>query len=66
MVTPHAVRAPLRVEDKSCCAARGRFVDDIALPGLLHASFVRSPVAHARLNGIDAPQRARCPACARC
>ena len=33
---------------------RGRFVDDITLPGLLHASFVRSPVAHARLGGVDA------------
>ena len=48
------VRPALRVEDATLLRGRGRFVDDIALPGLLHASFVRSPVAHARLNGIDA------------
>jgi carbon-monoxide dehydrogenase large subunit len=47
-------RPALRVEDATLLRGRGRFVDDIALPGLLHASFVRSPVAHARLNGIDA------------
>ena len=46
-------RPALRVEDAALLRGRGRFVDDIALPGLLHASFVRSPVAHARLNGID-------------
>jgi carbon-monoxide dehydrogenase large subunit len=33
---------------------RGQFVDDIRLPGMLHAVVVRSPMAHARLNGIDA------------
>src|SRR5262245_36632422 len=47
-------RPSLRVEDATLLRGHGRFVDDIALPGLLHASFVRSPVAHARLNGIDA------------
>ena len=53
--SPHAplARPALRVEDATLLRGRGRFVDDIALPGLLHASFVRSPVAHARLNGID-------------
>src|SRR4249919_3172251 len=48
-----------RVEDARLLRGAGRFVDDIALPGLLHAAFVRSPVAHARLRGIDiAPARA--------
>src|SRR5262249_14381273 len=32
---------------------RGRFVDDIRLPGMLHAAFVRSPYAHARVGAID-------------
>ena len=40
---------------------RGRFVDDIALPGLLHASFVRSPVAHARLKHIDGEEARALP-----
>ena len=32
----------------------GRFVDDIALPGALHACFVRSPHGHAKIRSIDA------------
>lgn len=47
-------RPALRVEDGALLRGRGRFVDDIVVPDLLHATFVRSPVAHARLNGIDA------------
>jgi len=31
----------------------GRFVDDVVLPRMLHAAFVRSPYAHARINSID-------------
>jgi carbon-monoxide dehydrogenase large subunit len=43
----------LRREDPRLLAGRGRYVGDIALPGLLHAAFVRSPHAHARVTGID-------------
>ena len=43
-----------RVEDPALLTGRGRFVDDIALPGLLHAAFLRSPHAHARIGAIDA------------
>jgi aerobic carbon-monoxide dehydrogenase large subunit len=32
---------------------RGTFVDDIARPGMLHAVFVRSPIARARVRSID-------------
>ena len=32
---------------------RARFVDDIHLPETLHAAFVRSPLAHAAISGID-------------
>ncbi len=32
----------------------GTYVDDIVRPGMLHACFVRSPFAHARINSIDA------------
>ena len=42
-----------RLEDPALLAGRGRFVDDIKLPGMLHACFVRSPHAHALLRGID-------------
>ena len=33
---------------------RGRYVDDIVLPRMVHVAFVRSPVAHARISGLDA------------
>ena len=34
-------------------SGRGRFVDDVALPRMAHAAFVRSPHAHARIVAID-------------
>ncbi len=42
-----------RVEDSRLLSGRGTFVDDISRPGMLHACFVRSPFAHARINRID-------------
>ena len=42
-----------RVEDARLIEGQGNFLDDIALPGMLHMALVRSPVAHARINGID-------------
>src|SRR6476619_1343047 len=43
-----------RVEDTRLLTGHGTFVDDIMRPGMLHACFVRSQFAHARINGIDA------------
>jgi carbon-monoxide dehydrogenase large subunit len=43
-----------RKEDYRLLTGRGRYVDDIDVPGALHACFVRSPHAHARILGIDA------------
>jgi carbon-monoxide dehydrogenase large subunit len=42
-----------RVEDARLLTGRGTFVDDIRRPGMLHACFVRSPFARARIDGID-------------
>jgi aerobic carbon-monoxide dehydrogenase large subunit len=42
-----------RVEDRRLLTGHGTFVDDICRPGMLHACFVRSPFARARINGID-------------
>ncbi len=42
-----------RVEDRDLLRGQARFVADINLPGLLHASFVRSPHAHAKIGKID-------------
>jgi aerobic carbon-monoxide dehydrogenase large subunit len=33
---------------------RGTYVDDVALPGMLHIAFLRSPYAHARIAALDA------------
>jgi carbon-monoxide dehydrogenase large subunit len=41
-----------RLEDEPLLRGRGRFVDDITLPGLLHVAFVRSPHPHALIRGI--------------
>jgi len=43
-----------RVEDPRLLTGRSRFVDDISLPGMLYAAFVRSTVPHARIASIDA------------
>src|SRR5476649_1369272 len=42
-----------RIEDEPLLRGRGRFVDDILLPGMLHVAFVRSPHPHALIRGID-------------
>ncbi len=42
-----------RLEDDALLRGKGRYIADIALPGLLHAAFLRSAVAHGRLLGID-------------
>ena len=48
-----------RVDSVKLATGRGTFVDDIALPGLLHARILHSPHAHARIGRIDAsPARA--------
>ena len=43
-----------RSEDPRLLTGRGRYVDDVRLPGMLHAAFLRSPLAHARITRIDA------------
>ncbi len=42
-----------RTEDLRLLTGRGRFVDDMNLPGTLHAAFVRSPLARGRILSID-------------
>jgi aerobic carbon-monoxide dehydrogenase large subunit len=42
-----------RSEDPRILTGAGRYVDDIKLPGMLHAAFVRSPLAHARVLSVD-------------
>jgi len=53
--------AVARREDPRFLRGEGRYVDDIKLPGLLHAAFVRSPHAHARIRAIRADMAAALP-----
>ena len=50
-----------RVEDDRLLTGNGRFVADINPPGVLHAAFLRSPLAHAGINSIDADAARRAP-----
>ena len=43
----------LRKEDPRFLRGRGRFVDDIQLPGMLHLAILRAPMAHARIISVD-------------
>jgi len=47
-------KAVKRVEDKRFITGHGKYTDDIVLPGMLYAYILRSPYAHANINGIDA------------
>ena len=42
-----------RVEDARLLTGHGTFADDVSLPGMLHACFVRSPFARATIRSID-------------
>lgn len=46
----------LRKEDDRFVQGAGNYVDDIVLKGMLHMAILRSPLAHARILGIDASE----------
>ncbi|MDE1902683.1 MAG: xanthine dehydrogenase family protein [Alphaproteobacteria bacterium] len=54
-------RSVPRPNAKRLLAGRGRYVDDIRLPRLAHAAFLRCPYAHARLVSLDVTAAARAP-----
>lgn len=43
-----------RKEDPRILTGRGNYIADVQLPGMIHASFLRSPFPHARIGSIDA------------
>ncbi len=53
METRYVGASVTRNEDPRLLRGQALFVDDVELPGLLHAAFLRSPYAHARLKRID-------------
>ena len=58
MVTHEDVARP---ELARMVQGRGRFVDDIKLPGMCYAAFVRSEVAHANIKSINVEEAMRVP-----
>jgi carbon-monoxide dehydrogenase large subunit len=53
-ISPGIGQAARRIEDEALLTGTARFLDDIAVDGPLHACFVRSPHAHARILSVDA------------
>ncbi len=51
---PYIGQSIKRFEDPRLVAGQGSYVDDIKVPGMLHAAFLRSPYAHARIRSVDA------------
>jgi len=59
---PFVGRPMRRIEDASLLTGRGQYGDDVGVkPGTLHAAIVRSPHAHATLNGIDSSRAEAAP-----
>ncbi|MGH2635922.1 MAG: aerobic carbon-monoxide dehydrogenase large subunit [Actinomycetota bacterium] len=54
----HSVK---RKEDDRLIRGKGTFIDDVKLPGMLHMAILRSPFAHATINGIDTSKAAALP-----
>jgi carbon-monoxide dehydrogenase large subunit len=50
-----------RVEDPRLLTGQGRYVDDVNVPGMLHAAFVRSDLPRARIVRIDADEARAMP-----
>ena len=50
-----------RYEDLRLLTGRGRYTDDVALPGTVFAQVLRSPMAHGRLGRVDAAAARRMP-----
>ncbi len=51
----------MRIEDPALLTGAGRFLDDIVLPEMLEAAFLRSPVAHGEIRKVDLTQARALP-----
>ncbi|HZT52433.1 MAG TPA: xanthine dehydrogenase family protein molybdopterin-binding subunit [Stellaceae bacterium] len=58
---PFVGRPMLRREDRRLLLGEGQYVADLVLPRMLHAAFVRSPLAHARIRSVDLSRAAAAP-----
>ena len=56
------IGAPVRRgEDIRFLTGRATFIDDVKLPGMLHAAVLRSPHAHARILAVEAADALKLP-----
>lgn len=53
MAEPLVGKPVPRPQAKQFVRGRGRYTDDVRVAGVLHAAFLRSPYAHARIDAID-------------
>jgi aerobic carbon-monoxide dehydrogenase large subunit len=61
-MTKYGIGQPVsRFEDPRLLRGRGRYQDDMNLPGQAYAVFVRSPYAHARIGAVDTTAAAAMP-----
>src|SRR5690349_14931292 len=58
---PWVGRSLRRREDRRLLTGQGQFTADLVLPRMLHAVFVRSPLAHARIRSVDLSRAAAAP-----
>jgi len=66
MTTQHAPSGLIgasirRVEDNVLITGRGRYVDDVQIPGMLHMALLRSHYPHAKIISIDATAAKQMP-----
>ena len=61
IATPYVGRSLLRREDRRLLTGQGQFIADLALPRMLHAVLLRSPLAHARIRSVDLSRAAALP-----
>ncbi|HMN13948.1 MAG TPA: hypothetical protein PKD55_16660, partial [Bellilinea sp.] len=50
-----------RNEDRQLLTGNAQFVDDIEIPGMLHAAFKRADFAHARISNINIEEAKNIP-----
>src|SRR3954468_10238740 len=60
-IAPWVGRSLRRREDRRLLTGQGQFAADLVLPRMLHAVFVRSPLAHARIREVDLSRAAMAP-----
>lgn len=56
---PEVGRSRRRKEDRRLLTGRTRWTDNLILPGMVHLSVLRSPVAHATITSIDTEEARR-------